>query len=626
MQLDAKFKKITLLIILFITTIILVSCTPEETVEPTIPTEVTPMNVIESMNLITSNPTQFEKVEFQLVEPEAKIALEGNPFDYRYMHIQGVFTAPSGDTYKIPAFWYQDYEITLNTSWTTPPTGIAGQASRNPDEPQGLEMVNYIGDPHYRLRYLPREAGTHTYTLEVYKEGAVVQVMQGSVEIFAGSKEYKGVISVEPTHKRNFIYEDGSTFIPIGQNLGWFTSSTRQTEDYRVWFSNMNENHANFTRIWMAPWSFALHWGSSYNDFTSRLNQAARMDKMFELADEYDIQFMLALLNHGQFSAIVNAQWANNPWNKINGGPLDYPSQFFSHLEAKETYKQQLMYIIARYGYSTEIMAWELFNEVDWTDNFNTTVVFMWHSEMAQFVKANDPYGRMVTTSYKGNTGGAYSSSHIDFVNPHSYDYDSKNMMVHLTPVLNNLHNQYKKPVLQSEIGINWQNGGSTTTADPTGISLKQAQWAGMMGGGAGAAMNWWWDSWVHPNNLYYRFIGAGKYSLEMDMVGESYERLNALFGVSVSNSQTGILGYKIDSRVYGYLYDVNWRHNNTNIGNKNISVTIPLENGFYVLSIYNTDTGEVVETRDVIATNQSLIFNVSLTEDLAFIILEDNQ
>jgi hypothetical protein len=622
-QLDVKRRLKTYIFILsFAMLLFITAC---ETIEPKEPTEETqkeviPMNLVSKIDLVTENPQAFQKVEFAIEGTELLNTLEFNPYDYRHISIKGVFESPSGDILSIPAFWFVDYDIVLNTAWTQTPNGLSGSASTNPNEPQGLEMVNFKGDSHYRLRYLPKESGIHTIMLEVSKDGAIVQVLQSSVEIASSDEIYRGSIQVEPLHKRNFIFEDGTTFIPIGQNTAWYTSSTRQTEDYSVWFEKMNENHANFTRIWMAPWGFSLHWGNSHEDFSSRQNAAARMDKMFELAEEHDIYFMLTLLNHGQFSANVNPQWNLNPWNELNGGPLAYPSQFFTSFDAKETYKQQLMYILARYGYSTKVMAWELFNEVDWTDNFNSTAVYIWHTEMAQFVKTNDAYNRMVTTSYKGHTGGAYQSQWIDFVNPHSYDYPSKNVMVHLTPTLDGLFQNYQKPVLQSEIGINWENGTATTEADPTGISLKQAQWAGMMGGGAGGAMNWWWDSWVHPNDLYYRFIGAGLFSKEMDMVGETYDLLHLLSGVTVSNNNTGLLGYRIDQRVYGYAFDNQWRHNFTTIADKTVNYQIPIPSGNYIMRVFNTDTGEVIETRNLVSDGH-IEFSLSFKEDIAFII-----
>ena len=120
---------------------------------------------------------------------------------------------------------------------------------------------------------------------------------------------------------------------------------------------------------------------------------------------------------------------------------------------------------------------------------------------MAKFLKENDYRGRMVTTSYNYEDGLAYTVTDIDFVNPHNYNYTNKNIVSALPQVLNRLFDKYGKPVLQSEIGINWENGAATAQLDPTGITLRQAAWAGFMGGGAGGAMHWWWDSWVHPGN-----------------------------------------------------------------------------------------------------------------------------
>ena len=450
--LGVKLKRLSLIFIIVLTIITLYACDGEDP-------PVTNMNLISDITLKTESPTTNEKVEFELLETSTYTDLGLNPFDYRDVYIQGVFTSPSNDILTIPAFWYQDHNIVFNENWPVAPSGIAGVASTNPDEPQGMETFAPIGDPHFRIRYLPKETGLYTLDVIIKMNDQIVQSLRQSFEVTEGSKTYHGVISVEPNFNRNFIYEDGTTFIPVGQNLGWFTSSTRQTEDYRVWMSLMHDNQANFTRIWMAPWSFALHWGTSYDNFTSRLSNASKLDKVIDLAENHDIHFVLTLLNHGQFSAYVNPQWDQNQWNAEIGGILDYPAQFFTKVEAKETYKQQLLYIIGRYGYTTHLMAWELFNEVDWTDNFSATAVYLWHSEMASFIKDNDPYQHMTTTSYKGTTGGSYMSSTIDFSNAHDYGYYGRNVMQSLSPVQYQLFNKYDKPTLHLEIGSSWDNG-----------------------------------------------------------------------------------------------------------------------------------------------------------------------
>lgn len=610
-------KTIRILLVLLVG-ILLVGCRDN----PDVPDEEEKVKYIEGTSLITSEPKAFEKLEFQIFDTSEYKKLELNPFDYREFKIQGRFKSPSEKEYVIPAFWYQDYDIVVNRGWAQNPSGISGMPSTNPDEPQGLEMVNLIGDPHFRLRYLPEEAGTHELTIEVVKNNVVVQTLKQSIEVADNTeKVYKGVISVEEKNKRNFVFENGDTFIPVGQNTAWYTSSTRKTEDFQVWFDKMSENEANFTRIWMATWSFSLHWGSDFKDFTSRFNAAARLDRTIEYAETYDIYYMLTLLNHGQFSAITNAEWIKNPWNKANGGILELPSHFFTNKEAKDIYKQQLLYIIARYGHSSHMMAYELFNEVDWTDQFSSINVHLWHKDMAEFVKDNDPYQRLVTTSYKGQTGSAYQLNSINFTNPHDYSYNNKQITIDLVKTLDRLFNDYNKPVLHSEIGVNWESGVATAGVDPTGISLKQSQWVGIMGGGAGAAMNWWWDSWVHPNDLYYRFEGIGKFAQQLDMTSDTYQLLHKTNNVEVSHNQVSLLGYILDDRIYGYAFDNKWTYRSQASQQKTVNLNIPFKNGTYTLEIYNTDTGEIIDTMDLIINNGKAIFTLTLTDDCAFII-----
>ena len=115
---------------------------------------------------------------------------------------------------------------------------------------------------------------------------------------------------------------------------------------------------------------------------------------------------MLCLNHHGQVSQHVNPEWSNNPYNAANGGPCANTWDFFTNTTAKNYYKNRQRYIIARYGYSKNIQSWELFNEVDWTDDFanKQTDVTSWHNEMSTYIKSKDVYKHLVTTSYAYDT------------------------------------------------------------------------------------------------------------------------------------------------------------------------------------------------------------------------------
>jgi hypothetical protein len=575
--------------------------------------------------VVTQNPTQFQKLEIALYEKEETIAQDGNPYDYDYFKVMGEFTSPSGSVINIPGFWYQHTSIYLNEADQTPPYGISGVASTNPEEPQGREVVFPVGSPHYRFRLLPTEAGSWTYKLKIFQNNTQTETLSGNFNVSPSEDTYQGVIKVDESNKRTFVYENGDSFVPVGQNLAWYTSSTRRSVDYDVWFANMANVGMNIARIWLATWGFALHWGG-YDNFSSRYSHMARLDRVVELAENFAIKIMLVLLNHGQFSSIVNPEWERNPWNVANGGILEHPLLFFTTDEAKRVYKNQLLYLIARYSYTQSLLCWELFNEVDYVDGaaIGSLVVKNWHDEMAKFLKAHDPYQHMVTTSYKGSTGSAFNLSSIDFATMHSYDYAEKGILNNLPQVLNNVFAQYNKPVLQAELGINWQNGAASHRADPNGISIRQGLWAGIMGGGAGGAMNWWWDSQVHPNNLYYLYQGAATFASKMNLSGSDYTQLTELSGVNINKANIRYLGYRFNNRVYGYLYDGSWTHRNfQNILTKDgLIMEIPFTNGIYTITYFDPLNGNIIEQNELTVNSGKVEFiTPSFQYDMAFII-----
>lgn len=582
--------------------------------------------VLREPTLITDLPLKGEKIELSLYEETSGYIEDNyNPYDYDEIDVYAEFISPSGKTLTMPAFWYRDYEITINTAYDKI-TSISGTASSDPNEIQGLESVVWTSDPkHYRIRVTLDEVGEYKYGVYVLENKTPVQYLESKLTVsdYPNSNN-KGIIKVDSTTNRNFIDGNGNSFIPVGVNLCWWTNNSRKTYDYDVWMEKMKQNNINMARLWMATWGFSLHWGKDYNNFDTRLNAAARLDKVIDLADIYDIYIQLVLVNHGQFSSKVNAEWHNNPYNTRNGGIIDTPQEFFSNREAMSAFKNEMRYILARYGYSDKIMAWELFNEVDWTDgadSANRLNIYNWHREMGEYMKSIDPYNHMITTSYKTNTGMAYSLNVIDYTNPHDYGYESKSVSLNLPDVQDSTVDRYKKPMIQSEIGINWQSGIATRDVDPTGISIRQALWAGMLGGAAGAAMQWWWDSWIHPNNLWTVFKGAGMYAQEMNLVGETYSQLRTNGNLTSDNSKVKTLGYQFEDRIYGYLFDESWSHMNKEVAPQSSNITINVADGTYTLTIYNTLTGEVISTKQVETIDGKVLFNITFTEDTVFII-----
>ncbi len=127
----------------------------------------------------------------------------------------------------------------------------------------------------------------------------------------------------------------------------------------------------------MAAWGFSIFWDDVY-DYDTRQGNMNSLDETLELAAENGIYVQLCLLHHGMFSAEVNPMWPNstNSWyiDKYGANPyaelLANPGLFFTSDLGKMTFKNQLDYIVARWGYSDHILAWNC--STKWTGSRTT--------------------------------------------------------------------------------------------------------------------------------------------------------------------------------------------------------------------------------------------------------------
>jgi endo-1,4-beta-mannosidase len=324
---------------------------------------------------------------------------------------------------------------------------------------------------------------------------------------------------------------------------------------------------------------------------------------------------------------------SSNTWyiNKYGANPygdhLDSPGMFFTDQWAKTNFKNQLDYLVARYGYSNNIMAWELINETDWIEDYAALSGRAWHNEMATYLHEIDP-NHLVSTSFKNDSFyqanfNVFTLQSIDFVNVHRYGV--QNHLTYLPQYQQSAFSLYGKPVLYSEIGLEGNGGAQQLSVDPNNISLHQGLWGGLMGGGAGSGMNWWWDTWIHQGNAYDVYTGAASYAKLIDLSGTSYTTLKSLVGVNVSMTNVDYLGYLVDNRLYAYLFDKSFTYTNPQTSLKqNLTFTIPqISSGSYQIQFYNTQSGVMMSTDNInhLTNGQLTITIPSFSNDIALII-----
>jgi len=431
----------------------------------------------------------------------------GNHFDPEDINITAFITDPDGEVFALPAFYYQDYRRVL-----------LGNAER-------LEPV---GQPFWKVRFTPVKAGRYEFYVEAVSKGSSARTPVYSFEVEPSG--LPGFARVSGRDSRYLEFENGNSQFFVGLNVCW--SGSRGTYDYDEWFRAMAESGVNLVRIWMAPWRFGIEWKrlGRYD-----LEEAWRLDYVLDLADRYGIYIILCLMNHGQLSTQVNPQWSENPYNKARGGPLSKPEEFWTSEEARGLFKKRLRYIVARWGYSTRLLAWELWNEVDLTDNYMSVRenVARWHAEMAAYLKRLDPYKRMVTPSFANPNLDPLvrQLSEIDFVTVHKYGPEGfQDVAGTLYDIVRRAWERYRKPVLVTEFGVDWRWEGLTDRPlyyfDREGVGLHDGLWATVMAGSPATAMSWWWDNYIHPYNLYYHFKAVADFLKGIDPATSGFKRL----------------------------------------------------------------------------------------------------
>jgi len=286
-----------------------------------------------------------------------------------------------------------------------------------------------------------------------------------------------------------FAYDNGKPYWPMGHNVAWRSGNF----DVADAFAKMGGAGENWSRVWMCHWDGKnLDWDTK-DDILS-LTVAKRWDGIMEAAQKHGIHFQLVLQHHGPYALNVNSNWGENPWNVKNGGFLKTTAEFFTHPEARRRTKNKLRYTIARWGYSPSILAWELFNEVEWTEGAKNApkTVETWHKDMVAYLRSLDIHQHLVTTSSHLPGGDLYAA--VDYEQPHAYPPDLAATALSVKPT--------NKPIFYGEIGPSGDLNGDD------GRYLKAGLWASLFSDASGAAQYWAWEN-VEKRNLYGLFKAA---------------------------------------------------------------------------------------------------------------------
>jgi hypothetical protein len=433
---------------------------------------------------------------------EVSFSLSGefsNPFDPSEIQVDGHFTRPDGKTVVMPGFLYQECRRRLTQD--------------------GSEVVEKLGEPLWKVRFAPTQPGTWRVVLKARDKSGTTESAPVPFEATPGTSP--GYIRRAPGADY-FCYEDGTPFFPIGENIAW--AGKRGTHDFDGWLPAAGKAGMNLARIWL-QWNNILsieHKGSGAGRYD--LANAWRMDYVLDLARNSGVRVLFTCdspepyqKEHYWLGKLTSKPWENCPHNAANGGPLKEPVEFYTTEAGHQLIRQRLRYIVARWGWDPNLFCWELWNELNCFPGWDKLVpeIAKWHVEMAGVLRELDPNQHLVTTSFGFADGHPeiWKLKELDFVQSHCYG--SKDMAKTLPATTRLMKERYGRPHLIGEFGSALTADILSklfTEIDPGGVYLHNALWSTSLSGAAGTPLTWWWDNYVHPQNLYPVFTALARF------------------------------------------------------------------------------------------------------------------
>jgi hypothetical protein len=290
------------------------------------------------------------------------------------------------------------------------------------------------------------------------------------------------------------------------------------------------------------------------------------------------------------FSENVNSNWSDNPYNITRNGPLTRAEEYFYNESAKKSTKKLLRYIVARYGYSQKLFAWELFNEVQFTGIHNSQTdqwkkgVLDWHNEMGKYLKELDEFNHIVTTSASDQQLFQMDSlSGLDLLQYHVYNPNLVNAMLQKNA---DFKTNLKKPIFCGEYGLNVQ------TAE-TPIDLQRNLiWAGIFDRVPHAM--WLWSSYTDR-------IWSDLFKYPASFLQEHGQRASekvSEWAFLSENTAFKTVGNKSDQNYYGMVFE-------PTTGNSDAGATLDLssvDNGIYDVEVIDIATGKKIKSERTLA------------------------
>ena len=406
-----------------------------------------------------------------------------NPFDSNQIEVNAYFCTPEGDTLKVPGFFYQEYY---------------------PNDGRRLEIT---GNSEWKVRFTPTEPGKYSWQITVNNKGTEVR---SNREIFE-SVNYNtnhGFLRISKDNPHYFEFDDGTPFFGVGMDREQGNTYPNEQIYYR--FASAG---GNFNRLFLTNGTLNLGEINPNNPRHDRgigkinLEGAWHLDQVIESGEKLGIYHMLSLTNQWTF----NQRWDDHAYNKENGGVLNSPVEYWSNEEALKYFDRFLRYVVARWGYSTSVFSWDLWNEYSaMPGGIDSTLSVPWHQRMSCHLDSIDVYNHVTHTNdaFLNGFDWMHSLPEIELISTNIYMI--RNMADVAYSWSKKFTEKYDKPYVLTEFGTGHGREravGGYSGLDPQRRMIHNGFWGALMGGSACTALPWEFN-WL-DHEIFYTYLKA---------------------------------------------------------------------------------------------------------------------
>jgi hypothetical protein len=392
-----------------------------------------------------------------------------------------------------------------------------------------------IGPQWLEARQLIKVHGKHTLTV-ISREGEA----WATKEFFVpdGAK-WPGYIQRHPKNPWLLASADGTPFMSYGANIGWAASVPRG-QHWQSYISAAAAGGVNHIRIWLSSWCGQFTNATQADDW--RLEHAWLIDQVFAQAEQQNLRVTVVLDNAHD---IVHGHMA--PYGQEK---LQRIGNFFAP-ELSPYWLEKTRYAVARWGAYDSLIAWELFNEVDEAlihlplpgENKEREIVAKrWLNTAAQELKRIDQQRHLVTASLGPKRWyRALAAPHLDWLQVHRYILPADELKaemkqgLHLVARDSSALRALERPYIFGELDFQGKNYHNPfLSADVDGLALRRLLWTGIMAGGSGTGMPWWWDTDIHPRQRWQAWADIRRVAELLDWRDQDLQPLRFNAGATV--------------------------------------------------------------------------------------------